>query len=94
MNLSLRSLYIKRISLLLDSYYSNKVLLCLTVDTTITNFYIYLFLCSITDVKIGRKGFEKRVVSQDLELWLSNVSCFFTFWEEPITFKYELFGAL
>ncbi|KAJ8634381.1 hypothetical protein MRB53_027717 [Persea americana] len=26
----------------------------------------------ITDVKIGRKGFEKRVVSQDLELWLSN----------------------
>lgn len=26
----------------------------------------------ITDVRIGRKGFEKRVVSQDLELWLSN----------------------
>ncbi|XP_020526546.1 uncharacterized protein LOC18440065 isoform X2 [Amborella trichopoda] len=27
----------------------------------------------ITQVKIGRQGFEKRVVSQDLELWLSNV---------------------
>ncbi|XP_077229667.1 nucleic acid-binding proteins superfamily isoform X2 [Tasmannia lanceolata] len=26
----------------------------------------------ITDVRIGRKGIEKRVVSQDLELWLSN----------------------
>ncbi|XP_058093508.1 uncharacterized protein LOC131239694 isoform X2 [Magnolia sinica] len=26
----------------------------------------------ITGVRIGRKGFEKRVVSQDLELWLSN----------------------
>ncbi|CAN6447618.1 unnamed protein product [Victoria cruziana] len=26
----------------------------------------------ITDVQIGRQGFEKRVVSQDLELWLSN----------------------
>lgn len=27
----------------------------------------------ITDVRIGRQGLEKRVVSQDLELWLSNV---------------------
>ncbi|KAK1271647.1 hypothetical protein QJS04_geneDACA004392 [Acorus gramineus] len=26
----------------------------------------------ITDVKIGRQGLEKRAVSQDLELWLSN----------------------
>ncbi|XP_031481819.1 uncharacterized protein LOC116251599 [Nymphaea colorata] len=26
----------------------------------------------ISDVQIGRQGFEKRVVSQDLELWLSN----------------------
>jgi len=25
-------------------------------------------------VKINRQGFEKRVVSQDLQLWLSNVS--------------------
>jgi hypothetical protein len=31
--------------------------------------------CRITDVKIGRQVLEKRVVSQDLELWLSNVSC-------------------
>lgn len=30
-------------------------------------------LCSITDVRLGRQGLEKRVVSQDLELWLSNV---------------------
>ncbi|KAJ6815620.1 uncharacterized protein M6B38_134145 [Iris pallida] len=27
----------------------------------------------ITDVRLGRQGLEKRVVSQDLELWLSNV---------------------
>ncbi|XP_027117054.1 uncharacterized protein [Coffea arabica] len=27
----------------------------------------------IKDVKINRQGFEKRVVSQDLQLWLSNV---------------------
>ncbi|KAL3506549.1 hypothetical protein ACH5RR_031931 [Cinchona calisaya] len=27
----------------------------------------------IKDVKISRQGFEKRVVSQDLQLWLSNV---------------------
>uniref|UniRef100_A0A6V7QST5 S1 motif domain-containing protein n=1 Tax=Ananas comosus var. bracteatus TaxID=296719 RepID=A0A6V7QST5_ANACO len=27
----------------------------------------------ITDVQLGRQGLEKRVVSQDLELWLSNV---------------------
>jgi len=27
----------------------------------------------ITDVKIGRQVLEKRVVSQDLELWLSNM---------------------
>ncbi|KMZ58735.1 Polyribonucleotide nucleotidyltransferase [Zostera marina] len=27
----------------------------------------------ITEVKVGRRGLEKRVVSQDLELWLSNV---------------------
>lgn len=27
----------------------------------------------INDVKISRQGFEKRVVSQDLQLWLSNV---------------------
>lgn len=27
----------------------------------------------IDDVKISRQGFEKRVVSQDLQLWLSNV---------------------
>ncbi|KAG9447937.1 hypothetical protein H6P81_014065 [Aristolochia fimbriata] len=26
----------------------------------------------IIDVRIGRRGFEKRVVSQDLQLWLSN----------------------
>ncbi|KAF6145837.1 hypothetical protein GIB67_028832 [Kingdonia uniflora] len=26
----------------------------------------------ITEVRIGREGFEKRVVSQDLQLWLSN----------------------
>lgn len=26
----------------------------------------------ITDVRLGRQGLEKRVVSQDLELWLSN----------------------
>lgn len=31
-------------------------------------------LPSIEDVKISRQGFEKRVVSQDLQLWLSNVS--------------------
>lgn len=29
---------------------------------------------SISDVRITRQGFEKRVVSQDLQLWLSNVS--------------------
>lgn len=29
----------------------------------------------ITDVQLGRQGLEKRVVSQDLELWLSNVRC-------------------
>lgn len=28
----------------------------------------------IIDIKITRQGFEKRVVSQDLQLWLSNVS--------------------
>lgn len=27
----------------------------------------------ITEVRLGRQGLEKRVVSQDLELWLSNV---------------------
>ncbi|XP_008800989.1 30S ribosomal protein S1, chloroplastic [Phoenix dactylifera] len=27
----------------------------------------------ITDVRLGRQGLEKRVVSQDLELWLSNM---------------------
>ncbi|XP_072970377.1 uncharacterized protein [Typha angustifolia] len=27
----------------------------------------------ITDVQLGRQGLEKRVVSQDMELWLSNV---------------------
>ncbi|RVW82033.1 hypothetical protein CK203_049081 [Vitis vinifera] len=26
----------------------------------------------ISDVRISRQGFEKRVVSQDLQLWLSN----------------------
>ncbi|EYU24291.1 hypothetical protein MIMGU_mgv1a0079261mg, partial [Erythranthe guttata] len=26
----------------------------------------------INDVRISRQGFEKRVVSQDLQLWLSN----------------------
>lgn len=41
-----------------------------------------LLLCmiscsSIDDVRINRQGFEKRVVSQDLQLWLSNVSDFF-----------------
>lgn len=29
---------------------------------------------SIVDVNINRQGFEKRVVSQDLQLWLSNVN--------------------
>lgn len=29
---------------------------------------------SIDDAKISRQGFERRVVSQDLQLWLSNVS--------------------
>lgn len=33
-----------------------------------------MFLVSIDDVRITRQGFEKRVVSQDLQLWLSNVS--------------------
>ncbi|XP_010927603.1 small ribosomal subunit protein bS1c isoform X5 [Elaeis guineensis] len=28
---------------------------------------------SITGVRLGRQGLEKRVVSQDLELWLSNI---------------------
>lgn len=32
------------------------------------------FFSRINDVKISRQGFEKRVVSQDLQLWLSNVS--------------------
>ncbi|ONK56769.1 uncharacterized protein A4U43_C10F12710 [Asparagus officinalis] len=27
----------------------------------------------VTDVRLGRQGLEKRVVSQDLELWLSNI---------------------
>lgn len=27
----------------------------------------------VTDVRLGRQGLEKRVVSQDLEIWLSNV---------------------
>ncbi|KAJ0035934.1 hypothetical protein Pint_25565 [Pistacia integerrima] len=31
-----------------------------------------LTLSSIDDVRITRQGFEKRVVSQDLQLWLSN----------------------
>ncbi|PSS35909.1 Chaperone protein like, partial [Actinidia chinensis var. chinensis] len=26
----------------------------------------------ISDIRISRQGFEKRVVSQDLQLWLSN----------------------
>lgn len=29
---------------------------------------------SIYEAKVSRQGFEKRVVSQDLQLWLSNVS--------------------
>jgi hypothetical protein len=32
-----------------------------------------IYLNSITDIKFGRQATEKRVVSQDLELWLSNV---------------------
>lgn len=34
-----------------------------------------LLFNSIYDIIISRQGFEKRVVSQDLQLWLSNVSC-------------------
>lgn len=34
-----------------------------------------LLFNSIYDILISRQGFEKRVVSQDLQLWLSNVSC-------------------
>lgn len=34
---------------------------------------------SIVDVRVNRQGFEKRVVSQDLQLWLSNVSWFYSY---------------
>lgn len=40
----------------------------------IIHFVLFLFLFRIKDVKITRQGFERRVVSQDLQLWLSNVS--------------------
>ncbi|WRX20228.1 S1 domain - like 3 [Theobroma cacao] len=33
---------------------------------------VIIFWSSIDDVRISRQGFEKRVVSQDLQLWLSN----------------------
>ena len=36
--------------------------------------FSYLHMARIIEVTLGRKAIEKRVVSQDLELWLSNVS--------------------
>lgn len=38
----------------------------------IVDFCFYYLFYSVDDVRISRQGFEKRVVSQDLQLWLSN----------------------
>lgn len=47
---------------------------------------------SIDDVRITQQGFEKRVVSQDLQLWLSNVSFFLFFY--PSIFMYSSSGGV
>lgn len=47
---------------------------------------------SIDDVRITQQGFEKRVVSQDLQLWLSNVRSFLIFY--PSIFMYSSSGGV
>lgn len=41
-------------------------------------------------MKINRQGFEKRVVSQDLQLWLSNVRCIA---QELVMFQVFIYGT-